>query len=567
MAHMYPETLDGLEVKSHAEVDLFRAFQQQLSDQYYVLHSVAWLDKRRSGSTPVDGEADFVILHPTRGVLIVEVKGGTVGFDEDTGWYSIRKNDGIPVDIKNPFEQAKNNKYALLRKIDSLPNWQGPVPTIGHAVAFPDGSLDLPDMGVESARGIVLLHEDMGNLAEWVKECMAFWSGDHFIALGDRGVNALLKLLRRSWQMREPNLGEEIGVEARAIHSYTEDQMRMLDLLTQHRQAAIRGCAGSGKTTLAIQKAQRLASEGFVTLLTCYNRNLANEINLMKGHPARLKASGFHALCQEFAHQTGRDKKPDWNDRHSDFFDVTMPDALAEAAATNDFRYRFDAIIVDEGQDFDETWLLALKMLLKNPENDVFYVFYDDNQLVYKRRLNLPVQALPYALTTNCRNTKRIHQAVVQFYHSDLKLTVRGPEGRPVNLRTYQDTPTDLRACLTEVLAQLVFAEKVKPSDIVVLSPDGPECAPLARMANPGVFRLVPTRLTSGDDIYCTTIRLFKGLESPVVIVIIPERLEDRQELLYVGLSRASSHIEILASQKLEAEIAGKLKGLNIVNR
>ena len=48
----------------------------------------------------------------------------------------------------------------------------------------------------------------------------------------------------------------------------------------------------------------------------------------------------------------------------------------------------------------------------------------------------------------------------------------------------------------------------------------------------------------SGNEIYCTTIRLFKGLERPVVILIVPEGSEQSDELLYVGLSPLNSAIK-----------------------
>lgn len=554
--HVYPETLIESEVRSQAEIKLYHAFKEQLSDDFFVFHSVAWLGIRTPGDKPSDGETDFILAHPRMGILLIEVKGGLVGFDPAEGWYSVRK-DHSHVSIKNPFQQVRSNKYALLRKLDSLPNWQGAIPTLGHAVAFPDGTLDLPELGSESPRDIILLHEDLADLNGWVRRCLKFWAGDKFIPPGEHGVQALRELLARSWLLREPRLGEAIGPELAAINRYTEEQFQVLEMLAGRPRAAIRGCAGSGKTLLAIRKAQQLADEGFRVLLTCYNRNLGDELTQSVRKRPRLKVRTFHGLCKEYAARTGYDRQDKWDENREDFFESVMPEALLEAATAGDESYRFDAIIADEGQDFSPSWWAALELLLVDPKSGVFYIFYDDNQLVYPRQLCLPVEELPFALTVNCRNTQKIFQMLTGFYRSDLKLRCKGPQGREVGINLYTDDPVSLRASLTEVLARLIYAEAVRPEDVVLLSPGGLDKPPLARLAPPGSFRLAPERTRNSSEIYSTTIRLFKGLESPVVVLLVPPGLEQFDELMYVGISRARNHLEII----LEANAAQKLKG------
>lgn len=546
---IYPETLEGVLIKSPAEKFLFDTFKSQLGEDYCVLHSVAWIEVRRRGKKPSDGEIDFVIMHPHMGILLLEVKGGIIGRDEFGDWYSIRK-DKSRVGIKNPFEQVKDNKYALIKKIGSLPNWQYRLPTIGHAVAFPDGIVDSLSFGVDIPEEIVLLHNHLDNLQAWFKTCFSFWAGEKFVSPGVEGVEALRNLLKKSWFLREPKLGETINYEHQIIEKYTEEQFALLDWLAGRPRAAIRGCAGSGKTLLAIKKAEQLASEGFRTLLTCYNRNLATELKQSVGNKARLKVQNFHALCQEYAIRTGRNSQSDWDEHHPDFFEKIMPDALAEASVNGGDAFKFDAIVVDEGQDFSTTWWTALEFLLSDSENGVFYIFYDDNQLVYNRNLELPLQEAPFALTINCRNTQKIYESVIRFYKSDLTIKCKGPEGRNVGINKYGTPPVDFSAKMTEVLSRLVYEQNVPSSDIVVLSKDGTNDPHFANQLKFGVFQIIGQTSSKENDIYCATIRQFKGLERPVVIFIPPTPTDKKfTELVYVGISRAANHVEILTDE------------------
>jgi hypothetical protein len=79
---------------------------------------------------------------------------------------------------------------------------------------------------------------------------------------------------------------------------------------------------------------------------------------------------------------------------------------------------RFDAIIVDEGQDFsDERWL-CLQQLLSDPDSGIYYVFFDSEQGIYEQSANLPVRISDTVLTRNCRNTDQIHQQLLDYYQS-----------------------------------------------------------------------------------------------------------------------------------------------------
>ena len=116
-----------------------------------------------------------------------------------------------------------------------------------------------------------------------------------------------------------------------------------------------------------------------------------------------------------------------------------MPEALGLAAL--ELGLTFDAIIVDEGQDFQDTWLTTLHGLLANAEEGIFYLFYDDNQRVYKKG-NIPFHWPTYRLTRNMRNTNPIFDLLMKYYDRPQAVSpsgVSGPQPLFVSLKDYAD--------------------------------------------------------------------------------------------------------------------------------
>ena len=139
MARMIPATVQFRE--SPAEGKLFAGLKESLDDSYTVLHHVQWLQKRPGRLSP-DGETDFIIGHPGKGALCIEVKGGRVRYDSASGkWASLSRNGRLN-EIRDPFKQATDSVYSLIEFTRTLPYWPAMWGPIGHAACFPDGKLD-----------------------------------------------------------------------------------------------------------------------------------------------------------------------------------------------------------------------------------------------------------------------------------------------------------------------------------------------------------------------------------------------------------------------------------------
>ena len=98
---------------------------------------------------------------------------------------------------------------------------------------------------------------------------------------------------------------------------------------------------------------------------------------------------------------------------------------------------RYDAIVVDEGQDFFSEWWLPLELLNTEGDKGPFYVFYDPAQnLFVQDDLSTPDLGTPYELPTNCRNTKHIADVCSRVRGIDIKVRADAPEGTKCEVLT-----------------------------------------------------------------------------------------------------------------------------------
>jgi hypothetical protein len=554
---MYPNQLDPA-TKSDAERTLYAALRDQLDDTYTVFHSVAYLAPSQRKRAPFDGEIDFVLAHPLYGILILEVKGGGIRHDPETGQWTSISHNGAEWKIGDPFMQARGSMHALLGRLVSMTNLPRKRIDIGYGIAFPDAAAETEWFDPDRPREIVLDQQDLDTLSIWVKGALDYWRGGRAredAAPGEQLQEALLDLLGKAWELR-PVIWRRLVQEQETLIRLTEQQYALLDALNRRRRAAICGCAGSGKTMLALEKAVRLAKQGFRVLLTCFNKHLAADLRTQAGRQENLEIVHFHGLCLDWARQAGwRPAGPG----NAAFYDRLLPQALQAAARALDRRY--DAIIVDEGQDFRPNWWMPLQSLLEDPEQDILYVFYDDNQRLYAQQSGFPIQDDPYLLTVNCRNTQHIHQVVTNFYQAGdsaagAEPSALGPLGRPVEIVPY-DLNYPLTEALHATLIRLIDLEDVPAHEIVVLTPLRTK-SKLTNTAFPDT-PLSDTWPPPKNHVYWTTIQDFKGLEAAVVIL---SELEgwlagrvDLGPLLYVGCSRARTHLAVLLPKSADPEV------------
>jgi hypothetical protein len=554
MAKMYPDFFDR-DVKSSAERRLYEALARDLGDEWVVFHHVKWIGIDDLGRR-CDGEADFVVAHAQLGVLVIEVKGGRIHFDESTGHYISTDREGIEHDIQDPFEQAMKSKKNFIEKVRGLPGWPRGRVLFGHAVAFPDMIAQTTQLRLNAPRDVVIDAVDLAALEQKLRNIYLFWNTSSrpslqaYIPLGQSGMNVLVSTLYQSGLIRNPLLAESVRNDEQALVRLTNNQLGYLRFLRNHRRAAIGGCAGSGKTFLAVEKARQLAeNEQQKVLFLCYNQGLAYHIREELGYQRLFDVFDFHQLCTHLAREAGQ-TLPSQNTDSQEYFDTVLPSFLWKAVDVLGPRY--DAVIVDEGQDFRSEWWEVLPWLLQDPDNGYFYIFFDDNQRMYRDRSPVPLTLAhePYHLDENCRNTQRIANVVRKFYAGEQSLKVLGPEGLPIEIVLYS-TPHNGKDQLRRVLHRLIVEGGFSHDQITVLSARGTRVSDVLgqRLGN---IQLTDRLPLANGEVFATTIRRFKGLENTVIVLCeVDGRLpvEDIEVLMYVGTSRAKLYLLVLLAE------------------
>ena len=556
MALMFPDVLPSrLAEDNRGETKLFNALKAQLNNDWIVYHNVYLHERPSLGSRQRDGEIDFVLSHPKLGILVIEVKGGVfISYvPEQDEWRSTDK--GLEsYKIHNPYNQARKNKYSLLETISRIKGWEikdykdlNDLITVGYCIAFPDVTRIHGNLPQYAVKEITLLEFDCNNLAKRIPMLMEYYrKNQDFSEALSKQIHHDLKAALAPLFVLDRSLIHWISDEEKEVFELTEEQYQLLDTLRYIKRASIYGCAGSGKTLLATKKAELMAASNQRTLLCCFNLILGDTFSKFSVGKVNLIANNFHSLIKVLLEPYVKEE-----------YDIYDDQVLLDLVTTYDIP-KFDCILIDEAQDFSSEQLDILQYLLK--EDGVLYFFWDSNQKVIRGDINIPKDIPKFVLNTNLRNTNYIFKHVKEHYHQELDLRHKGPLGRAVVVcDAYKaNSQQDLFIKLRHEVNNLIIQNEIRPQDITILSFKAKSKSILTEFT----FNDIP--ISYFDDtsvqnsIRIDTVRRFKGMESPVIIVT--EMDDDRSmkdpdlwdDMCYVSFSRAKNHLVILPPDNIQ---------------
>lgn len=557
MAKVYPEHREPEHDSERRVLDALRG----LDDDWHVFHNIKWQALRRNRQG--DGETDFALFHPTKGILVIEAKGGEIALAD--GEFVRLLADGRERKITNPFDQAAACKRQLREFLCGSVDGLDVIPRVGHAVAFPQGRVE-GDLGPQGPREIVIDVDDLADITATIERIAAHWNPP--TRLDADQLASIRNLLLPSVQVRRL-LADHVAEASRAIIELTEEQFEILDGLSGNRQALITGGAGTGKTVLAAERVRRLADLGddARVLFVCFNRPLGDALAAEFADRPNVIAGNFHRLVRNTLAEA---QVPFPQPVTAEWWAHDAVEQFPDAAAKLGFEV--DAVVIDEGQDFRSTWWDALRMVMRDPYDGWFYVFADAQQAVYVEDWSPPFdhQGATWKLTKNCRNTDEIAVRVASLFGGAIRtLGVSGPKPEFHVVKGRDALAGRLAARLGEL-----FDEGIDADQIQVLSSsrrliDELQAALVERIprdatddaarghtgqpadGQPGGNGDVAAAMQNqqASKVAMETIQRFKGLEAPVVLVVLADDLDDDDlALAYTGFSRATTMLEVFGT-------------------
>lgn len=559
--------------------------EQKLDDDYLVWYDVP--------VGPKHAHPDFVVLHPRRGLLILEVKDWrleTIRTATKQTWEILAQ--GVPKNVPNPVEQARHYAHQVvdaLSKDPRLTNADGKLAfpwsygvVLTHITRRQFEAAEL-HFAIEPHR--VICSDEMTATVE--AEEFQSWLWAMFPTLM-RGVLSLPQIDRVRWILfPEVRVGTQMGLFSADDEAGDSlpDIMRVMDL--QQEQLArslgeghrvIHGVAGSGKTMILSCRAEYLAkasANGKPILVLCYNQPLALKLDALmtaKGLAAKVHVRNFHKWCRQQLVAFGQALPA----QGPDMFDQMVAGVVRGVDRGQIPSGQYQAVLIDEGHDFEAAWLrLAAQMV--DPATNSLLLLYDDAQSIYQRRraqqfsfrsLGIQAQGRTTILKINYRNTRQILQTARMVAADLLRPEDSADDGvplvQPVSCGRNGQAPLVIRLpSLREEavkIAELLCAahqEGYAWGDMAVICRhySGMErCAAVLR------YRHLPHEVRKGagtfdplaDTIKLLTMHVSKGLEFPVVAVCgagqMPEAEHDEVEearLFYVAATRATHRLII----------------------
>jgi len=498
-----------------------------------------------------DHEADIVAIIGGAGVVVIEVKGGSVGV-VDGQW----RQSGNRTGNFDPVDQARTTKYAIRKYVETDPRWSGssrPRIRWAHSVALPNTELHDDFSMPDCPRWAVHGKGDIADLAGRLQDVVVMQETSNVPPSAD-DVDLIVEILNGR-HLPALDISAEARARAAEVDRLTQEQATLLQVTRLLNRVEVRGGAGSGKTVLALTQARQLARghgghKPQRVAVICYSLGLAAYFNRVvetwgrKHRPAFVGT--FHALGRTWG-------APDGSRDNSDFWEVELPAIMKELAAGLADGQKFDSVIVDEAQDFADSWWAPIMGALKDQETGGLFAYSDENQRIFQRFGGPPVPLVPLVLDHNLRNTKQIGEAFNPL--APMRMQLRGGNGPEVEfVRCSAEDALDTADEQVDRLLELGW----KSDEVMLLTTGKRHPVQIERGSESdpaGYWR----SFWDDDDVFYGHVLGCKGLERRAVVLCVNEdKAKDRsRERLYVGLSRATDQLIVVGDPDVVTQMGG----------
>lgn len=524
---------------SYGEKQVYEALRT-LNDRYTVFYSLSWVGQDEKRNV---GEADFVILHPDKGLMVVEVKSGGIQF-KNGEWEQINSRTGVSKWI-SPFNQARKSQFEILERLKNE-NLDFPIPMMCYCVWFPSIELEKDiKLPMESPKEIILDSQSVLSPEKAINSAFEFWSRKYrTVKLTDIQNKQVVSKLCPYFHV-VPKLKMRVNELEQTYIQLTRQQVSLLEFLEEQKTAVIHGIAGTGKTVLAVEKAKMLASQKESVLFLCYNSFLRDNLRENNTVP-NVVFHNIHSLAYEVMGNSSL-SADDLVEEFEDYLEVVFDDEM----------WAYKNIIIDEGQDLDDRLINRLYDIVKR-KNGAFYVFYDRNQSVLTEQVPHWIEDAECRLVLhkNCRNTAEVFKTSCSILGMD-NVIYNEVHGDIPAIKFYSE-PNEAENIVENFIKE-VKAEGLGLENIVILSAKTIDKTEIDINKSYAGTRL-STEKEEGKVLF-TTIRKFKGLEADAVLIVDASMSglisNEQKKLLYVGSSRAKSFLNIAMKEDVNTNDMG----------
>lgn len=528
MANMYPKNIAEY-LPEDSEKVVYYALKNQLPNTYDVFYSVKWTTYEKGQR--IQSEADFIVASLEYGFLCLEVKGGKdIKIDEENRWKLIDHTNGDRYLKCSPYEQAEKSMYYFEKVYVNTYHISFPG-IYASGVVFPFYSV--PDhVTIDNRhRDCTIDCRDMNHLYDKIKKMFRLWAGRSFgfRVYKENQHKALLELIRQK---------VALSAAAGALVKYKEQQLQVINrvqdnyvyLLSNVSRFYMRGGAGTGKTWIAKKMAIRDAEEfGYKVLLLCSSPTLSEKIqkDIANVTSAKDLIDVFNVaqLFQKYSLNFEQYMLPSFKGIENDIQETEI----------------YDAIYVDEAQDFCAEWARIASRLLKKCENARLGVFYDDVQILREDSFGdgFGIISLPFLLRENIRNTANIYSWTAEKTNLGKDVVVNTIEGpTPITETIHNHLQMTLR--LEDLLKRYIDDEHLGNDKLVVLLEDKEA---FLKEYPDGIakWKFIDRDPSTTNEIKIASVESYKGLEADMVIYIHGQESTDNMN--YIAYTRAKYYL------------------------
>ena len=437
MAELIFNQDDRLNSLTSGEKRLAKVLKAKLEDDYLVWCNVP------VGSPP--RYPDFIVLHPRRGLLILEVKDWKLDTIQNIDKFEATLLiQGKPKKQSNPLEQARQYLLPLVNKLatdplltygDSHQHQGKPCFPYGYGAVFSNitrQQFDSTDIGEAIDPDRVICQDEMRESVDPEAFQTRLWNCFPYYF---DGVLSLPQIDRIRWhifpdiRVTQGTLFPETEFDASDDDSSLPSIVQVMDVEQEklsrrmgegHR--VIHGVAGSGKTMILGYRCAYLSKTTAKPILVlCYNVTLAAKLQWLirdKGITDRVNVCNFHSWCDEQL-RLYHIRKPAPGEQ---YFEQLVTQVIEATERGQIPTAQYGAVLIDEAHDFDVDWLKLVVQMI-DPETNALLVLYDDAQSIYRRKqlgfnlsdAGIQARGRTKILKINYRNTAEVLAVAYEF--------------------------------------------------------------------------------------------------------------------------------------------------------